>query len=378
MFPLVSVHLGYELAFVTRLLMGLGEGLIVPSVNSMISRWVPTHEKSTAASIFTIGNQLSGALGVPISAAFCASKFKWPGAYYFSAISGILWAVIWRLSVTNTPAKAKVMTKAERMYLERTLDNIRFTNKADRRVPWRAIFTSPAVLACFFSNFACNCIVVILVAYQPTFFKEVLLLPMIDNGIFSAAPHVIQIVVKLFWSITVDYLKRKHISNTTACKVSQGFASAVIGICLVLLAHFSDCQNPMVGIVIFCALAGGCATVIAGFYTSLLTLAPAYTGTLSSISMTVGIIGMAITPQLVGFFRVQGTIEEWRKIFYVLASLVIASGVTFVAFASGEAQPWGRLGPTTVKTTLLDLEQKKKPLLKPTELSEKSLIVPEV
>jgi hypothetical protein len=114
-------------------------------------------------------------------------------------------------------------------------------------------------------------------------------------------------------------------------------------------------------------------TLILGFYTSLLTLAPSHTGVLTSMSMTVGILGMAFTPQLVGFFRIQGTLEEWRKIFYILAVLVMASGVTFVIFGSGDVQPWGKIAPSTIKTVNVNGE-KKKPIIKNVDLATQSLL----
>jgi hypothetical protein len=51
-------------------------------------------------------------------------------------------------------------------------------------------------------------------------------------------------------------------------------------------------------------MGAGFGVGINGFYVSLLTLAPAYTGILSSIQMVVGFTGMIVTPLLVSFFRV--------------------------------------------------------------------------
>lgn len=58
---------------------------MLPAVNAIISRWVPNQEKAQAVSLFTVGAQMSGAVGVPISAGFCASTFRWPGVFYFSS-----------------------------------------------------------------------------------------------------------------------------------------------------------------------------------------------------------------------------------------------------------------------------------------------------
>ena len=60
-------------------------------------------------------------------------------------------------------------------------------------------------------------------------------------------------------------------------------------------------------------MGAGFGVGINGFYVSLLTLAPAYTGILSSIQMVVGFTGMIVTPLLVSFLRVYVSINLFFK-----------------------------------------------------------------
>lgn len=53
-------------------------------MDSLIVRWVPNSEKGLAVSIYTTGVQLSGAFGIPFTAALCASAWQWPGVYYIT------------------------------------------------------------------------------------------------------------------------------------------------------------------------------------------------------------------------------------------------------------------------------------------------------
>ena len=62
-------------------------------------------------------------------------------------------------------------------------------------------------------------------------------------------------------------------------------------------------------------MGAGFGVGINGFYVSLLTLAPAYTGILSSIQMVVGFTGMIVTPLLVSFLRVYVSIILFFKDF---------------------------------------------------------------
>jgi hypothetical protein len=73
------------------------------------------------------------------------------------------------------------MSKVERNYLENSLENHRPINKTDSHsVPWREMLTSKPVLACLYVSFTFNTFMTLLHSYQPTFFKEVLFLKMMD------------------------------------------------------------------------------------------------------------------------------------------------------------------------------------------------------
>lgn len=124
LFPFLALNASPWVVFASRFVMGLGEALIVPAANKIITRWVPNNEKSTAASIFTMGNQFAGGIGIPIVAGFCASRFQWPGVYYFCGGVGIFWSVLWYFIVTNAPEKAKLMSRRERTFLSETIEQL--------------------------------------------------------------------------------------------------------------------------------------------------------------------------------------------------------------------------------------------------------------
>ncbi|KAK6042183.1 hypothetical protein COOONC_20312 [Cooperia oncophora] len=78
-----------------------------------------------------------------------------------------------------------------------------------------------------------------------------------------------------------------------------------------------------------------------GFYTSLLSLAPRYTSTLSAMSLFVGVVARLSTPPLVGFIIKTGTMTEWQILFAIIAVANVFSGTIFAIFGSGDVQDWG-------------------------------------
>lgn len=148
--PFLAINVGHWGVFLCRFVLGFGEvsrwlfnaaliqGALVPSINKLLSSWIPTSEKSTAISIYTTGNQIAGVIGIPLAAFLCESVLGWPSIFYLCgmnyiwrwelsrvikirliilAILGLVWSLAWRLFVPNSPAECNVMSKQEREYL---------------------------------------------------------------------------------------------------------------------------------------------------------------------------------------------------------------------------------------------------------------------
>ncbi|KAK6025370.1 hypothetical protein OSTOST_08735, partial [Ostertagia ostertagi] len=113
------------------------------------------------------------------------------------------------------------------------------------------------------------------------------------NGMYSSLPMMFNFVFKLSWGVLVDRLKRRRILTPT-----QG----------VKISH--------------------------GAYTSLLSLAPRFTPTLSSISVSISMLAQLTTPFTVAAVISTGTAQEWNNLFLLTSLLCIVSGTVFSVFGS--------------------------------------------
>ncbi|CAD56246.1 Major facilitator superfamily (MFS) profile domain-containing protein [Caenorhabditis elegans] len=340
--PYIATRFGPYPVFISRVIMGLGEGFILPANNAILANWFPSAERSTAISLFTTGNQMAGAGGNPVAASLCASSFGWPSIFYFASIVSTIWSVCWFLTASNQPSKCKVMTKTERDYLDANV--VRRSNKTNRSlvVPYSKILKSPAFLAQLLCQFVINFIVTLLQIYLPNYFKDVLHLGVIANGTYTSVPNIVNFALKIVWGITIDRAKEKKIiSGTFGVKLSQSIANFGGALFLILITYFVDCTNPTLGFVFFCMMYGCMGTLVSGFYTSLLSLAPKYTATMSSISVFCAMMGRLATPAIVGLIKKQNTLSEWQTLFLVCAAANIICGAVFLVFGSGELQEWG-------------------------------------
>ncbi|VDM78245.1 unnamed protein product [Strongylus vulgaris] len=219
--PLSAELIGPYGAMALRFVMGVGEGVMIPGINGMLTGWIPSHEKSTAASLFTSGNQLAGIIGNPVAAEFCASKLRWPAVFYSSGILGFFWCIVWQFTVNNSPANSKWISDHEVTYLQHHLPE-KQTKRQKKVIPWRSMMRSAPLIVVFYSSIICNMMIAMILVYIPVYFKDVLMLEVKQNGFYTALPHTFNLISKLVWGPLMDYLKQKKLLTATqTVKLSQ-------------------------------------------------------------------------------------------------------------------------------------------------------------
>ncbi|ETN83536.1 transporter, major facilitator family protein [Necator americanus] len=382
--PLFAAEMGPAGVILLRFLMGVGEGVMIPGINGMITGWIPLHEKSTAASVFTSGNQLAGILGNPIAAELCASDLQWPAVFYCSGLLGFLWCVVWHYTVNNSPSNSKWISDHELAYLEHHLPEKRLKHQKciislnflivleaaelSQVIPWLSMASSAPLLVVFYSGIIGNMMIAMILVYIPVYFKDVLMLEVKQNGFYTALPHTFNLISKLVWGFSMDYFKQKKLLTATqTVKLSQVLSMLTLSICFFALAYGVDCSTHGLALFLLSVIGAAFGLSISGFLTSLLSLAPNFIGVISSISQIIGngtatmflylpcqimnnsyvagFGGRVATPQIITYFKTVGTAEEWRGILLVYSAMTALSAALFAVWGSGEVQYWNSPQP---------------------------------
>uniref|UniRef100_A0A914DRM3 Major facilitator superfamily (MFS) profile domain-containing protein n=1 Tax=Acrobeloides nanus TaxID=290746 RepID=A0A914DRM3_9BILA len=333
---------------VARVIMGIAEGCIQPSVAAMIPRWFPQNERSTVAAIYTSGFQLGNGFIALVGAKLCLVHILngWPLIFYMSGCFGILCLLIWCCMASNTPAENRFISEKEQNYLFHQLQETKPSILVEKetkkfQVPWLKMMTSSATISVLISGFALEFQFAIIQSFLPSYLRDILALDMDTNGLFAAVPFVSHLITKNILSIIADKLKKSgRVNMTTSCKVLQAYAAFGTSAVTLCLALFVDCTRPELALILL-ILFGFCfAGFVPGIYTALLSIAPAFTGTLTSLYTFVGMSAKIITPTVVGFINKTGSQYEWALIFMVASGLNIFAGVFFLFFGSAETQKW--------------------------------------
>ena len=116
-------------------------------------------------------------------------------------------------------------------------------------------------------------------------------------------------------------------------KLSANFGTAIV---LGILAVYVDCTKEMQALLLLGAYGVFVGSAVPGFTTSQLSIAPMYTGMISSLTMVSGSIGNLLGPAIVGFFVDKGTRSEWGMVFGFIALVNCFAGIVFCLFGSGK------------------------------------------
>jgi len=85
---------GLTTLFVSRLLLGVGEGGGFPAATKAVSEWFPANERSLAMGIINAGTAAGTVLAPPLIATIL-SFASWRWVFFLAGIAGLVWSVWW-------------------------------------------------------------------------------------------------------------------------------------------------------------------------------------------------------------------------------------------------------------------------------------------
>ncbi|CAD6195992.1 unnamed protein product [Caenorhabditis auriculariae] len=335
----------YQMLFVARIFMGFGEGFIFPSLGSLAGRWFAPTERSTAAALYSSGNQIGSGLTSLIASLLCASTFGWPSIFYSFGLISLAWCIVWWIFASNFPSSNRWISQEEVDFLTANVGGQK-KGQDMGRVPWRQLLTSLPLWVAVMCQFTYTLQTGIMQSFLPTYLKDDLVLPLSSNGIYTMVPFLAQLISKNILGIVADYMKRNKIMGYTATtKMFQAIGSYGSALCLFGMVFFSQVAKIRRAPFFFLAIYGVVFSAgICGFFTSVLCIAPPYSGILTSIAQIMAVCGNLTGPLLVSFIQKTGFLIEykWSMVFLFCALSNIFSGTLFVLFGSANAQEWAK------------------------------------
>ncbi|XP_049778460.1 sialin-like [Schistocerca cancellata] len=331
-----SAWAGDYVLFANRLIQGTVQGGIVPTIQTLICRWSPDHERSKFSIIF-LG--LYGGMVVSMAAtgALCATSVGWPLTFYVFGGIGLLWCVPWWLLVADSPAQHKNIDPAERRYIEATIHS---SAKQKLPVPWKRLLSTPAIWALVVFLVTLDVTFYLLLSSLPLYIADILHFDVESNGILSAVPHITGSIGNLLFGWLVDFVHRRgYVSKISVFRITNAIGILGPGTAILVVA-LVGCDSA--AIVAMLAFGGFCmAAHCSGFYMNMQTIAPNFAGTIVGFVNTFGNMSGIVVPYVVGAAtKANPTRATWNMVFYVAAAVAAAGYIFYAVFTTAEEQSW--------------------------------------
>ncbi|XP_003379612.1 putative inorganic phosphate cotransporter [Trichinella spiralis] len=354
--PIGARYGDFMAVFALRFISGVfGQATVVPAIGSLISNWVPSVEKSSAIAIYTAGNQIANIIGMPLNAFLCEQKGffgGWPSIFYVCGLIGIAISAVWCVVVTDTPDSNRFISAAEKSLI---IHSIRSQSASSKK---KTVALEEIALLCTHDQLQYEQFYEFIDDHSLGNIHSYLFQRCIahgletgTNGLLSALPYIAQLVIKFIFAYIADQLKARYPhEQTNIAKFFNSIGTFASGSFLIALS-FVDCTQPVQAIVCMVLANGLLSGGIAGFQTSTLSIAPAYSGTVSSLSKYLGQVASVITPYLIGSTISSGDASEWHFVFFGIGSGLVAAGFIFLFYGSSEIQEWALVIPDVGKPT---------------------------
>lgn len=334
-----------NLLVIARLMVGIAQGFIFPSIHTVLAQWVPPHERSRSVSLTTSGMYLGAASGMLLLPSLV--KFKGPQSVFLvEAALGGLWSVLWVKFASDPPRsdhrKATAAGFGENMLplTKSTKANAKALNAV--KIPWAKIFFSMPVWAILVNNFTFHYALYVLMNWLPTYFELGLNLSLQDMGSSKMLPYLNMFIFSNIGGVVADYLiTKKILSVTRTRKLLNSVGLVTAAFALMTLPNFRTSSGT-----VFCSSVslGFLALGRAGFAVNHLDIAPRYAGIVMGVSNTAGtlagIVGVSLTGRILDSAKTAhmdlSSPESWNLVFNIPGYLCILSSVFFVIFSTGE------------------------------------------
>ncbi len=304
----------------TRFLLGLGEAVVYPSSNRLVSCWIPSSERGLANGLIFAGVGAGAGITPPVII-FILSRWGWQWSFYFSAIVGLLAGAVWFLIARDSPREHPMASRREIDHIEAGLPPA--TKESSRALPWRAILSSRNVQAITFSYFVFGYVTYIFFTWFFIYLSRVRGLDLKSSAIYSMLPFIAMACASPLGGLTADWITRHFGKRAGRCGV------AVFGLLFagVFLALATQVESARVASIVLAGGAGAIYLSQSAFWAVSADIAGKSAGTVSGLMNMGGQSGGAVTAFLTPMIADQ---FGWTASFLAAAGLCLAGSLAWL------------------------------------------------
>ncbi|CAN1308909.1 Ascorbate transporter, chloroplastic [Linum perenne] len=321
----IAAKVGLPFLLMMRAFMGIGEGVAMPAMNNILSKWIPVSERSRALALVYSGMYMGSVTGLGLSP-ILIQKFGWPSVFYAFGSLGSIWFVLWLKNAYSSPDLDPELSPQEK----KLIMGGSTSKEPVSVIPWKLILSKPPVWALIISHFCHNWGTFILLTWMPTYYNQVLKFNLTESGLLCVLPWLTMAAFANLGGWIADTLVSKGFSITTVRKIMQsiGFLGPAF-----FLTQLSKVKTPAMAVLCMACSQGSDAFSQSGLYSNHQDIGPRYAGVLLGLSNTAGVLAGVFGTAATGYILQRGS---WDDVFKVAVVLYLIGTVVWNLFSTGE------------------------------------------
>ena len=320
----LAAHASLSLLIAARIGLGVCEGALFPATYELLSRWAPPNERSRAVIRLASGIPI-GQVGGLMASGWIVAQYGWPAAFYVFGVVGFLWALFWVRKVVADPHVDPAILPAERALFDQQWSTDE-TAAASSQPRWSTLLLNRAVWAAIMALFCGNWGLFFLLAWLPSYFREVQGLGIASAGLFSAAPWGGYFLLGNLASMLSDAATSRGANGTVVRKTVLFVSFAIAATCLSLTR---DAHSSVVALSLLTVSAGAFGAASAAYSANFLELIPnraaLFVGFGNTLATIPGIVAVSTTGWIVDHTHSYSAA-------FITTALIASAGAVFYLF----------------------------------------------
>jgi ACS family glucarate transporter-like MFS transporter len=320
---LLSIQLTALLAtlIAIRFALGIGEAVVYPSTNCVVSAWIPSTERGIANGIIFAGVGF-GAGVTPRLIVYFLEHGGWRTSFWASATIGLAAGAIWFFLARDKPRQHPWVSPVELAHIESGLPK-EDPKLGPARLNWGAIFSNRDVLAVGFSYFCFGYTAYIFLSWFFIYLNKVRGLDLKSSSYYSMLPFLAMAAGSMFGGWLSDAITRKYGKKTGRCRL----ASIAIAFAALFVALGTQVESARVASVVLAAGAGALYIAQSSFWSVSADIGKSSAGSVSGVINMGAQLGGALTSSLTPWIAKE---FGWTASFLVAAALCLTGSITWL------------------------------------------------
>ncbi|EDW03180.1 GH11095 [Drosophila grimshawi] len=318
-----------------RIMMGAAQGLLFPSLTTLLSAWVPTKERGKLGTLCYSG-VTAGTVVSNLGSGLMLHAFHWSVTLYVFAIVTAIWFIIFIFLCSSEPSSHLCIKPKEMAYLDEEIPK-KSGNKVP--IPWKEIMLSKEMFAVIVSQIGHDWGYFVMISCLPKYMANVLQFSVRSNGIVTALPFIAMFLSTLLFGHVADWIIRSGKLTITVERKLFTIIGAFFPGLFMVLASYAGCNKTLV-VTLFTISMFVMGPYYSGQKLTPLDMAPSYSGTIMAITNGLGSLAGMLSPPIVGLLTPNATMNEWRMVFWLGFAILVISAIVFAIWGTAEVQPY--------------------------------------